>query len=298
MHFRRKFPSLTALVALEAAARHRSISLAAKELGVTQAAVSRHIALLEDEFGRPLFVRAHRSIIPTPECLLLGRDLAEHFYGIADAVEIMRSKSHHLVTIGATIAFSSLWLTPRMAEFRQTHPDVQIRVISGDDKLDLTSGAADIDIRFGTPPFRDGTAIAQRKDMIFPVCSPDYLRRNDLSAFPDCRVDLIEHDVPDRSWYRWTDWFAQTGTKPREKTPAMRFSYFTDAVCAARAGEGVILGWRMLVGKSLQAGELVQIGDVVLEPEHAYNIVVPGEVKPSPQVELVRAWLVDALLQA
>jgi DNA-binding transcriptional LysR family regulator len=297
MHFRRKFPSLTALVALEAAARHRSISLAAKELGVTQAAVSRHIALLEGEFGRPLFVRAHRAIIPTPECILLGRDLAAHFYGIADAVETMRAKATHLVTIGATIAFSSLWLTPRLAEFRRAHPGLQIRVISGDETLDLTSGAADIDIRFGTPPFRDGTSLAQRKDAIFPVCAPDYLTRNDLSAFPDCRVDLIEHDVPDRSWYRWTDWFAQTGTKPREKTPAMRFSYFNDAVSAALGGEGVILGWKMLVGKYLQAGDLVPVGDVVLEPEHSYNIVVPAEGRASPQAELVRAWLVEALLQ-
>jgi len=177
VHFRKKLPSLTALVALEATIRHRSVTAAARELGVTQAAVSRQIALLEEEFGRPLFSRGHRAIEPTPSCLILGGALAEGFSNIADAVDAVRTNASDVVTIGATIAFSSFWLLPKLAELRQMHPRIQIRVISQDAKFNLEAGEVDIAFRYGIPPFRDGTVIAARGDRMFPVCSPDYARR-------------------------------------------------------------------------------------------------------------------------
>src|SRR5687768_11161889 len=160
MQFRRKLPSLTALLALEAAIRLRSVTAAAKELGVTQAAVSRQIALLEEDFGRPLFIRKHRMIEPTASCLILGASLAESFSNLADAVEIIRVNTKEVVTIGATIAFSSFWLLPKLAEFRQAHPGVQIRVASQDADFNLDKGDVDIALRYGSPPFADGTIIA------------------------------------------------------------------------------------------------------------------------------------------
>src|SRR4051812_28404497 len=103
VNFRKKLPSLTALVALEATIRHRSVTAAAKELGVTQAAVSRQIAVLEEEFGKPLFSRGHRTIEPTSSCSILGSALAESFANIADAVDAVRANASDVVTIGATI---------------------------------------------------------------------------------------------------------------------------------------------------------------------------------------------------
>lgn len=110
MNFRRRIPSLTALMTLEAVLRHRSFTAAAMELGVTQAAVSRQIATLEEELGLPMFVRKHRAIEPTAACLTLGTTLAQSFASIADAVDVVRSSQQNVVTIGATVAFSSFWL--------------------------------------------------------------------------------------------------------------------------------------------------------------------------------------------
>lgn len=107
MHFRRRIPSLTALVTLEAVLRKKSFTTAATELGVTQAAVSRQIALLEEEFGLPLFVRKHRAIEPTAACINLGATLAKSFADIAESVEALQSRSQDVLTIGATVAFSS-----------------------------------------------------------------------------------------------------------------------------------------------------------------------------------------------
>jgi LysR family glycine cleavage system transcriptional activator len=93
MQFRRRLPSLTALVTLEAVLRRKSFTLAASELGVTQAAVSRQIAVLEEEFGQPLFVRKHRAIEPTAACVTLGATLAKSFADIAESVEAIQSHS-------------------------------------------------------------------------------------------------------------------------------------------------------------------------------------------------------------
>ncbi len=295
MHFRRKISSLSALVALEAVTRHRSISAAAREIGVTQAAVSRHIAALEADFARPLFTRTHRAVQPTAECLLLARSLAENFHGIAEAIESVRTTSNDVVTVGAPVSFSHLWLVPRLLQFRVLHPGAAFRVISRDDRIDLGSGEVDMVIRFGNGPFPDGTIVASRADRIFPVCSPTYAEDHDLSAFPDCPFDLIEQDVPDRSWMRWADWFAQTGTRPSRATASLRFTYFTDTLLAAKSGTGIAMGWEMLLGDSLERGELSRVGTKEIGSQAAYNLVTAYGRKASLQLELVRTWLAQEL---
>lgn len=296
MHFRRKLSSLTALVALEAVARHRSISAAAREIGVTQAAVSRQIAALEEDFGRPLFVRAHRAVQPTSECMILGRALADNFYDMAEAIDAMRTTSRDMVTIGAPVAFSHLWLLPRLLRFRAAHPGAAFRVVSRDDRIDLGSGEADMVIRFGQGPVPDGQVVAKAQDVIFPVCAPGYAARHDLSAFPDGSIELIEQDVPDRSWFRWADWFAQTGTRPRQARATLRFTYFTDTLSAARAGAGIAMGWRMLLGDDLAGGALVRVGSQEIISPAAYNLVVATGRRVSSQVELLKDWLANELM--
>lgn len=284
MHFRRKLSSLTALVALEAVARHRSISAAAREIGVTQAAISRHIAALEEDFGRPLFTRAHRAVQPTAECLLLARSLTDNFHGIAEAVDAMRTTSKDVVSIGAPVAFSHLWLVPRLLRFRALHPGSAFRVVSRDDRIDLGTGEVDMVIRFGKAPFPDGVVVSRKEDRIFPVCAPAYAARRDLTAFPDCAFELIEQDVPDRSWVRWADWFAQTGTRPAHARAALRFTYFTDTLAAALAGEGIAMGWEMLVREEVRTGRLVRVGNREITSEASYNLVVAQNAKSSAQV--------------
>ncbi|MGO4569764.1 LysR substrate-binding domain-containing protein [Rhizobium sp. 2YAF20] len=297
MQLRKRLPSLTALVALEATIRHRSFTTAAKELGVTQAAVSRQIALLEEDFGKSLFHRGHRSIEPTPACLLLGAALADSFSTIADSVDAMRATATDVVTIGATIAFSSFWLLPKIAELRQLDPKIQIRVISQDSKIDLTNGIVDIAIRYGSPPFNDGTVLASCDDRIFPVCSPQYAASHLARDFPDGDYELIESDVPDKSWYGWDDWFARLGWKPGKLRSMLRFSHYTEAITAARAGQGVALGWDTLIKTFLADGSLVKLGDFRLQAEGRHNILVPLNTKRSRIADFTAGWLMQALQQ-
>lgn len=282
---------MTALVALEATIRNRSVTAAAKELGVTQAAVSKQIALLEEEFGRPLFVRGHRHIDPTPSCLKLGSVLSESFANISDAVDLFHSNRTEVVTIGATIAFSSMWLLPKIAEFRSVHPRVQIRVVSQDGRFNLETEEVDVAFRYGNAPFDDGTAIASCGDRIFPVCSPDYARRLKLKTFPQAELDLIDTDFTSRSWYRWSDWFLKVGRSKEFREPSLRFSHYTETIAAAKAGQGVALGWETLIGAYLEEGSLVKLGDIEFEAEGRHNILVPGGARRSAICNLVCGWL-------
>jgi LysR family glycine cleavage system transcriptional activator len=221
--------------------------------------------------------------------------LADSFNGIAYAVDAMRSNVSEMVTIGATIAFSSFWLLPRLPDFRRTHPGIQIRVISQDSNFSLNSGEVDIALRFGSPPFSDGTVIASRRDIMFPVCAPEYANSHNLDSFPDGRFDLIETDVPIRNWYRWADWFERIGRRADSIDPALRFSYFTETIAATRAGQGIALGWETLIQSHLEDGSLIRIGSIEVEPEGYHNVVVPPRTKRSAAMDLVAGWLTQAL---
>lgn len=300
MPIRKAFPSLNALLVLETAARMRSFTAAAAELGVTQAAVSRQVAMLEAELGAPLFVRRHRAIEPTPACALLASSLASSFARITESVEVFRARNpQRTITIGATTGVSALWLLPRMGELRTRFPDAQIRLISQDSRINLDSGEVDVLMRFGTPPFDDGQTLASRADEVFPVCSPEYRDRMASSGkhFPD-GTDLIANDIPDRSWFTWHDWFARAGISADHGDASLQFSHYTEVLDAARAGHGVALGWGVLVNALLRQGALVRLGDAAVKPEGRYNLVVPLRQKPDPLRETLVAWLAESLSRA
>ncbi|AYG61840.1 LysR substrate-binding domain-containing protein [Rhizobium jaguaris] len=293
MNFRRRIPSLTALMTLEAVLRHRSFTAAAAELGVTQAAVSRQIALLEEELGLVMFVRKHRAIEPTAACLTLGTTLAHSFANIADTVDAIRSSLQDFVTIGATVAFSSFWLLPRLGEFRRENAGMQIRVISQDTKIDLDTGGIDIAIRYGRPPFADAKVVASQEDFIVPVCSPDYLRRRQTAELSD-RDEFIETDAHDRSWLSWSQWAEEAGRQLRIK-PHLRFNHYTETIAAARAGQGIALGWWLLVRTFLEDGTLVALDEAKMPAADAYNVLLPARTRRSFAAEHAANWLANAL---
>ena len=296
MRLLRNVPSLTALVALEAVIRHKSFTEAARELGVTQAAVSRQIACLEQDFGVSLFTRGHRSIQPTNACAALGVALAENFLGITEAVEAIRATGkEQVVTIGATVAFSTFWLLSRLIEFRRLHPEIQLRVISQDSKINMESSNVDVVIRYGNPPFDDGTVLASCGDTIVPVCSPEYATKIADKHFWEIGTDLIEYDAADSSWYSWPKWYTQMGVKKPSGEPSMKFSHYTETIAAAKAGQGVALGWGVLVNTFIQDGSLVGLSERTLVPDGLYNILVPLNSPRNGAGELAANWLISAL---
>ena len=289
---------MTALVALDAAVRHRSFTRAAQELGVTQTAVSRQIMALEADLGAPLFHRKHRSIEPTSECMRLANALNRHFGGIADCVADFRAAAADgAITVGATSAFSQLWLLPRLVQFRRDHPNAKIRVKTSDDPINLENGDVDLAIRYGKAPFADGSVMASHSDVLYPVCSPDYEAGLGQTApqFWEGDYDLISTVSDERSWYTWQDWFTAVGLRRKVLPPALEFNHFTQTLYAARAGQGIALGWELLVRTFLDDGTLVRLGEVYLVAEGQFHIVVSNRAKKTLVLDLFVEWLMAEL---
>jgi DNA-binding transcriptional LysR family regulator len=186
-----KLPSLNALGAFEAAARHSSLSFAAAELNVTPSAVSKHVTFLEQELGVPLFVRGHRTMRLTAEGERLYRSLSERFAGMAAAFEAIRtSRTARTVTVGCTTAFAQLWLMPRLGEFWRAHQDIVIDQVVSDRSQDLRRSEVDLRVRYGDGSWPEETAIKLFDDVVVAVASPDFARRHkvkepaELAAMP------------------------------------------------------------------------------------------------------------------
>jgi DNA-binding transcriptional LysR family regulator len=284
---------MTSLVVLEAAARRSSFTKAAGELGVTQAAVSRQIHGLERELGFALFRRLHRRVELTERGRVVAGVLLQSFNVIAQTIANVRAQSDEdELAIGATIAFTQLWLLPRISEFRRLHPDTKIRLVTQDAPIDLERDMVDVAIRYGDGAWPDGRAVLLCEDDVFPVCSPGYAAGCRLPEAAGEFLDhtLLDYESPNPGWIGWKEWLAAFSTA-RPGRPMLRLSYYTDVIHAAVAGHGIALGWSRLVEDLLQQGRLRRVSDLHVGTRSAYFVVVPSREAMKPSADAFVEWL-------
>lgn len=174
--YRRLIPSVNALVEFEAVARLSSFTLAAHELGVTQAAVSRQVKVLEETLGSRLFHRLHRSIKLTDEGEELYLVVAESMQKIAGVFDRLGSGPvEQELVLAATSAFSYFRLLPRLSSLKESQPQLQLRLSTQMFISDLRHKEIDVAVRFGNGRWGDGTATLLFDEEVFPVCSPTWL---------------------------------------------------------------------------------------------------------------------------
>jgi DNA-binding transcriptional LysR family regulator len=291
---RRKLPPLTALTAFEAASRLSSFTKAAGELGVTQAAISRQIQLLEGTFGFPLFWRLHRRIELTEKGKALASATQDGFDLIAASIlDITKEDRDAELTIAASVAFSHFWLLPRISEFSRMHPEINLRIVTQDSMPNVESSDLDIAIRFGNGMWPDGMAELLFEDEIFPICSPDFASHagniqgpSDLTTYP-----LISNVTTDPTWTGWSEWLTAFSVDLPKKTFGLRCSFYTEAIYAAMNGQGIALGWRHLVEDLLLQGRLVRLTEAMMKTRNAYFVVIPKSRRQSEATRLFLAWL-------
>lgn len=295
---KRSVQSISALTTFEAAARLGGFTLAAHELGVSQAAVSRQIKLLETDLNTPLFLRAHRRVTLTPAGEALAGTLSAAFGRVAEVIETIRQPSlPGTVTLGATLAFSHFWLLPRLAGFRAIHPGVRLRLIAEDSASDLRRDRLDIAIRYGTGRFEGARSLASLRDEVFPVCSPALRAERQLDGSVDRLVaaPLLASDWLDPTWLSWRQWARLAGLGPdlsrASDRSSLRFNHYTDTIQAAINGEGIALGWARLLSGPLTEGKLVRACDTSIWPEERYHLLVPTDRDPAPGTAKVLDWL-------
>ncbi|HDR9318555.1 TPA: LysR family transcriptional regulator [Burkholderia vietnamiensis] len=292
--YRRIVPSLTALVEFEAVARLGSFTLAASELGVTQAAVSRQVRFLEDTLAVRLFHRLHRSITLTKEGETLYLVVAESMQKIAGAFDRLSTGAEQQeLVLASTAPFAQFRLLPRLPNLRRLDPPLHLRLTTQMFTADLRHVEVDVAVRYGDGKWGDGTSTLLFDEEVFPVCSPGFLRENPMPETLEAlaTLPLVESDSTYEGWMGWEAWFRSVGHRPGKLNYALRCSLYTDAVQAARYGQGVALGWSRMVHDLLATGELVRLPIASCTTSEAYFVIVPHGRTITPAITRLIDWL-------
>lgn len=291
-----RLPSFSGLTAFYAAVRHGTLSAAAMELNVSQPAISRRIAALEEDLGCRLFDRSRKPVRMTPEGRDLARALRGGFGQIETAVERLRMRREHgVVTVSGPSGFVGNWLIPKLAELEMAFPEVTIRMIS--QEYGEPERPGDVAVRFGLPD-----AGAPREDRllgnaVFPVASPLYLQRlgghigadADVPNFEGTTLLTMEHAR--RHWHDWPSWFDAQGQDMPRRVRLVDFNSYAMMVHAALAAHGVCLCWSGLLDDFLESGALVRLGTGEALSERGYYLTLREGLAARKEVAAVADWI-------
>ena len=252
-----ELPPLELLRSFEAAARTLSFTMAAGELFLTQSAVSRQIQQLEASLGVLLFERRHRALALTEAGAVLQRAVVESLERLRDATARVRATpAVRQVAMTCTPGFASLWLIPRLARFTAAHPEVDVRLSATLEVLDLERSRLDVAVRF--VPIGRGRGPVLFEESVVPLCAPALAAQlrtpADLAGQTLLTIDM-EHSSA-APMVDWEPWLEVMGLAELHMKSTLRFSLYTDAVAAAVAGQGVVIGRLPLLADLLRDGRL------------------------------------------
>ncbi len=297
---RRPRLSLDLLKGFEAAARHLSFTRAAQELSVTQSAVSREIKTLEEQLGQPLFSRLNRGLQLTDAGQALYRATGEALKLIdeaTDSIAVTGSKQTLTVTTSAPLA--SFWLVPKLPRFLRLHPEVDVRSVASDQRLDLERERVDLALRWAPP----GSSVPGGEPLfnveMFPVCSPELGR--DGARPLGSAAGLAHHVLLDLEtvtvrgpWSDWGPWLDAMKLGDLKPAGTLRFSHYDQVVQAAIDGSGIAIGRNPHNAQHLRDGLLVApLGREAVVSWGTYFIIVAPRAAKRPVVRAFIAWLHD-----
>ena len=283
-----KLPPLAAVRVFEAAARHQNFTRAAEELGMTQAAVSYQIRLLEDRVGAALFVRQPRQVVLTPVGQRLAGPVTKALAEIGMVFHEVCEQNQAVLTISALQTMAITWLSPRLAQFHAENPQLEVRVKTSEHLVDFATESVDLALRYG-----EGTWPGLAADKLFachyaPLCSPELRESLQLRTPADLlRAPLLSATDP---W--WKSWFGDVGIEDVQLggRSTMNLQMQAMNIQAALRGHGVAMAIPELFAYDIAAGKLVFAVDHVVRDKWAYWVVYPEERARERKIRLFRDW--------
>lgn len=291
---RDRLPPANSLVVFEAVARHQSFTKAARELRVSQAAVSRQVQVAEDHLGVRLFDRLYREIKLTGPGQALFDAVSMGLGHIAHVAEELRRQMDFAdITISSSVTFASYWLMSRVAKFRAQFPEIDVRLVASAKVRDLATTGLDFAVRYGRGSWPGAAADLMFGNDIIPVCAPAYQKIHGPFRTPAHlqRTTLLKLSQFDRNWTTWDNWFAAFGLEDSKAIKALRFDNYLLLIHAAVRGEGVALCGRRLADDLIKSGELVQPIEASLKSDYSFYLLRPAGETLGPAQARFRDWL-------
>ena len=286
----RRLPSLNALKAFEAAARHGSFTKAAEELHVTQGAVSHQVKALELELGLKLFRRERQRLFIADAGQSYLEVVRDAFDRLSFGTEnLLQRQSAGVLTVTVSPNFAAKWLVHRLGRFAEVHPQIDLRVSAGVHHVDFAREDIDLGIRHGDGQWPGLHVTRLCVEELFPVCSPKLARgRGRLRAPADLKRHTLLHVDDRREWGRW---LAEAGVTGVDSSRGPVFNQAHLAIDAAIGGQGVALARTALAAWDILAGRLVRPFALGLKIPYGYWIVCPKTTAELPKIRVFRDWL-------
>lgn len=286
---------MTALQCFEAAARHLSFTRAAEELHLTQSAVSKQVAQLEEMLRHHLFLRIRRRLQLTPAGSLY---LAE----VNKILTQVDMSSRYVLTYGTQTevlkvatqpSFGVRWLIPHLKGFGKRHPNIHLDIRNEMEPFALLQGSADVVFFYGQGTWPGATCVELFGEEVVPVCAPELLQGRTLpDASAVAELVLLQSTSRPQAWH---EWFLEQGLHTDNSYHGPRFDTFYMALSAAQAGCGVALVPRYLVARELAEGSLVLAWDHAMRSNGAHYLAYAEHAAEVPKVRALVEWIREQL---
>lgn len=287
----RRFPSLSAIRAFEAAARQGSFAKAAAELDTSAASVSYHVRRLEAQIGVPLFVRSANRVVLTTPGEIVAREAIDAFAALRASFIRAVDADQSRLSLTTLPTLGTSWLMPRLGRFRQRHPDMLLELDLSPEAEDLAGGRFDAAIRNGHGVWPGLQATELFPSVFMPLCAPALAAA--ARGLADPRQPLETPLIGRRDW--WALWFAALGRQ--RPPPAGSFAMQLPAehldIAAAVAGQGIAIGSPILFRDEIDAGRLVPAHGLAVGDGRGFWFVCPAARQHSQKISRFREWIRD-----
>ena len=294
---RRRLP-LRAVEVFEAAARLGGVNAAARELGVSPPAVSRHLQNLEERLGTPLFERGARPARPTAAARELLPAFSRALDLVDDACRDIAERRGGRLTVSVLPSVAAAWLIPRLARFHREHPDILLTVHSEESLADFHRDQVDAALRYGRGKYGGVHCEKMLGEIAAPLCAPSFLKKHPLSRVSDLPKSALIDDVYPLADARgefareeWRGWLAAMGARGEPQNIVVTTTQADQALRLAIAGEGVVLARGLLALDDLKSGCLAAPLKFSTRTGHGYYFACPMSARRRPAVARFADWL-------
>ncbi|WP_455894230.1 LysR family transcriptional regulator [Pseudomonas palmensis] len=288
---KRLVPSMAALQCFEAAARHLSFTRAAQELHLTQSAVSKQVAQLEDMLRHHLFLRIRRRLQLTPAGALYLAEVNKILTQVDMSSRYILSygQQTEVLKVATQPSFGVRWLIPHLKGFGKRYPNIHLDICNEMEPFALLQNTADVVFFYGQGTWPGATCIELFGDEVVPVCAPELLQEHTLTEAGELaeRVLLQSTSRPEA----WHEWFLEQGLHSANSYHGPRFDTFYMCVGAALSGCGVALVPRYLVEQELAEGKLVMPWPYAMRSSGAYFVAFAEHAAEVPKVRSLVEWI-------